>query len=141
MKFLLLCILIVNILNGAGKSYGDIFVSEVTSIYDGDTFRASIKGYPAIVGERISIRLNGVDTPELRGKCQQEKDLARLAKQFTVQTLRSAKMIELRNMKRGKYFRIIADVYVDRVNLSEALIRKGLGVAYHGGTKVKDWCE
>jgi hypothetical protein len=29
------------------KSYGDIKVLEVTSIYDGDTFRANIEGYPA----------------------------------------------------------------------------------------------
>jgi len=81
------------------KNYGSVEVSEVTSIYDGDTFRANIKDYPGIVGYRIGIRVNGIDTPEIRGKCEKEKLLAREAKQITVSTLRAAKKIELRNMK------------------------------------------
>jgi endonuclease YncB( thermonuclease family) len=31
----------------------------------------------------------------------------------------------LKNIKRGKYFRLIADVYVDGVNLGEQLVRQG----------------
>ena len=62
-------------------SYGIANVLEVTSIYDGDTFRANIEGYPAIIGEHMSIRINGIDTPELRGKCDKEKQLARKGKQ------------------------------------------------------------
>jgi micrococcal nuclease len=33
------------------KSYGDVYVLEVISIYDGDTFRANLRSYPAIIGE------------------------------------------------------------------------------------------
>ena len=33
--------------------FGNAVVEEVTSIYDGDTFRANIKGYPKIVGYRM----------------------------------------------------------------------------------------
>lgn len=100
------------------KNFGNITVDEVTSIYDADTFRANIKAWPPIVGERISIRVNGVDAPEIRGKCPEEKKMARDAKQFTVSQLRSAKKIELRNIRRGKYFRVLADVYVDGKNLA-----------------------
>jgi len=121
------------------KSYGDVKVLEVTSIYDGDTFRANIKGYPAIVGEHMSIRINGIDTPELQGKCDKEKQLARKAKQFTVEHLRGAKSITLKNIKRGKYFRLIADVYVDGISLGEQLIIKGHAVKYSGKTK-RNWC-
>lgn len=123
------------------KNYGTVLVSEVTSIYDGDTFRVNIKGYPDLLGYRMSIRVNGVDTPEMRGKCQQEKDLARKAKQITVAALRNGKKIELRNMKRGKYFRIVADVYIDGESLTTKLINSGLAVKYDGGTKTKDWCK
>lgn len=123
------------------KEYGNAIVDKVTSIYDGDTFRANIVGYPAIVGERIGIRVNGIDTPEMRGKCEKEKVLARKAKQFAVAALRGASTIELRRMKRGKYFRIVADVYVDGRNLADQLVRAGLAVAYDGGTKNKDWCK
>tara|TARA_R110000850_G_scaffold148836_5_gene271204 strand:- start:15162 stop:15599 length:438 start_codon:yes stop_codon:yes gene_type:complete len=144
MRLLLLLLLIVSGSSYAvsikDRNHGSLTVSEVTSIYDGDTFRANISGVHSLIGERIGIRVAGVDTPEMRGKCQKEKDLARKAKQVTVETLRSAKVIELRNTKRGKYFRIVADVYVDNKSLTDILISSGLGVAYDGGTKAKDWC-
>ena len=58
-------------------------------------------------------RVAGVDTPEMKAKCQREKVLARQAKQFVVAAIRGAKVIELRNLRRGKYFRIVADVILD----------------------------
>ncbi len=125
----------------SNKRYGSAVVSEVTSIYDGDTFRVNLKGYPEIIGNRIGIRINGIDTPEMRAQCQKEKRLARRAKQFVVTQLRSAKKIELRNMKRGKYFRIVADVYVDGKDLGTMLIDSALAVSYDGGHKAKDWCR
>jgi endonuclease YncB( thermonuclease family) len=143
MKYLLILILIISTIEAKKKpkTYGNVIVDEVTSIYDGDTFRVNIKDYPSIVGNKISIRLNGVDTPEMRGKCTKEKKLARKAKQLTVKTLREAKKIELRNMQRGKYFRIVADVYADNKSLAKILIKKKLAVKYYGGTKLKDWCK
>jgi len=125
----------------SNKNYGSVVVSEVTSIYDGDTFRANIKDYPGLIGYRMGIRINGIDTPEMRGKCLKEKTLAKEAKQFTVAQLREAKKIDLRNMKRGKYFRIVADVYVDDKNLAQMLIDNNLAVVYDGGRKAKDWCK
>jgi micrococcal nuclease len=74
-----------------------------------------------------------------RGKCNKEKQLARLAKQFTVGHLRAAKIIVLKNIKRGKYFRLIADVYIDGVNLGELLINQDHAVKYKGKTK-QTWC-
>ena len=125
----------------SNKNYGSVVVSEVTSIYDGDTFRANIKAYPELIGYRMGVRINGIDTPEMRGKCLKEKRLAQKAKQFSVEKLRGAKKIELRNMKRGKYFRIVADVYVDGKNLGSMLIDQELAVVYDGGHKAKDWCK
>jgi micrococcal nuclease len=122
-------------LNAKGKSYGDVKVLEVTSIYDSDTFRANLKGYPAIVGEHMPIRINGIDTPELRGKCEKEKQLARKVKQFTVENLRAAKSITLKNIKRGMYFRLIADIYIDGISLGELLIKYKHAVIYKGKGK------
>jgi len=95
---------------------------------------------PGVIGHHIPIRVNGIDTPELRGKCQAEKDLARLAKQTTVESLRAARVIELKNIKRGKYFRVIADVFVDGKSLAERLIKNKQAVSYDGGTKIS-WCK
>lgn len=120
--------------------FGTLVVSEITSIYDGDTFRANIQGVHPLIGQRMSVRVSGIDTAEMRGKCKQEKELARQAKQFTVNFLRSGSKIELRNVKRGKYFRIIADVFVDGKSLTRALIQSKLAVPYNGGTKAKNWC-
>ncbi len=122
------------------KVYGNVEVSEVTSIYDADTFRVNIEGWPDIAGKDVPIRVNGVDAPEIRGKCESEKKDARKAKQFTVNLLRSAQMVELKNMRRGKYFRILADVYVDGEALSEKLISAGLARPYNGGTR-EGWCN
>jgi endonuclease YncB( thermonuclease family) len=117
--------------------YGDALVAEVTSIYDGDTFRCNLQGYPPIAGERIGIRINGIDTPEMRDNRPKIKALARKAKQYTVQRLRKGKQIILRNMQRGKYFRVVADVYVDGSSLGQELISAGLAKPYDGGKKPK----
>jgi len=139
LAILLICFILVSAF--AERTYGSVTIAEVTSIYDGDTFRANIPDYPSIIGERMGIRINGVDTPEMRGKCEQEKVLARKAKQYNIKALRNAKTIELRNMQRGKYFRIVADVYADGQSVGEGLVRQGLAVIYDGGRKVKDWCK
>lgn len=84
--------------------------------------------------------MNGVDAPEIRGECDSEKEAAKLAKQFTVRELMAANKIELRNMQRGKYFRIIADVYIDGKNLTDLLIKAKHARHYNGG-KRESWCE
>lgn len=124
----------------AAKEYGSLIVTEVRSIYDGDSFKVNIEGLHPIIGQSIGIRVNGVDTPEMRSKCKEEKLKARQAKKHTVAFLRQAKVIELRNIQRDKYFRIVADVYADDKSLAESLINKGLGVQYYGGKKRK-WCS
>ena len=67
--------------------------------------------------------------------------MTNLAQRFAEKTLRSAKVVELRNLQRGKYFRIVADVYADGVNVGEELVKESLAVVYDGGRKTKDWCE
>ena len=143
MKILLFTLLLLSALYAQSlkdMTFGSATVLKVTSIYDGDTFRADIKDYPDIVGKRMSIRINGIDTPEIKAHCEKEKILARVAKQATVLMLRNAHTIELRNIKRGKYFRIIADVYADGESVAEELKQKHLAVSYDGKTKI-DWCK
>ena len=55
--------------------------------------------------------------------------------------LKDAKKITLNNMKRGKYFRIAADVIVDGENLADILIQAGLAIEYNGGKKSHKWCD
>lgn len=122
------------------SNFGSIRVSSVDSIYDGDTFRVNVNQLHPLIGERIPIRVAGIDTPEIRGKCKKEKKLAQQAKQFTASAIRKSQSIELHNLKRGKYFRVLADVKLNGYDLAQALIERGLAVPYQGGKKV-DWCR
>ena len=123
-----------------GQEYGSVRVSGVVSVYDADTFRVNIIGWPDVVGLNMPVRLSGVDAPEIRGQCDYEKAAARAGKQFTAVRLESARVIELQNIRRGKYFRLIADVLVDGRSLSELLIQEGHARPYDGGKRL-GWCN
>ena len=99
-----------------------------------------LSGLHPIIGNKISIRVNGIDTPDIRGKCEKEKYDAKQAQQMVTDILKDADQIVLRNMERGKYFRIAADVMVDGENLADMLIEAGTAVRYDGGKKTHRWC-
>lgn len=122
------------------REYGSVVVDRVISVYDGDTFRVDIAGLHPIISNEISIRVNGVDTPEIRGDDQCARLLARNAKKFTKELLMGSEVVELHNLKRGKYFRIVADVSVDGIDLGGALVAAGLARSYYGGKKKKWTC-
>ena len=136
--FLILCFGVYSA--EAAPEYGTVTVSRVISVYDGDTFRVDIDSLPPIVGKNIPIRLNGVDTPEIRGKCQYEKDLALKARDFVRNKLANAKEIKLSKLQRGKYFRVVANVMVDGVSLEQELLENKLAYKYTGGKK-SSWCD
>ncbi len=115
-------------------TFGNAVVSEIVSIHDGDTFTVNIKDWPDVVGHKISIRVSGIDTPEMNDNRPEIHALAVQAKIFVVDFLKSG-TIELRNLKRDKYFRLNADVYVDDKSLSDALLVAKLAHPYDGGTK------
>ena len=141
MKKLLLLILSLGVYSvQAAPEYGTVTVSRVISVYDGDTFRVDIDSLPPIVGKNIAIRLNGVDTPEIRGKCKYEKDLALKARDFVRNKLSNAKEIKLTKLQRGKYFRVVANVMVDGVSREQELLENELAYKYTGGKK-SSWCN
>ncbi len=118
----------------------DGYLVQLESVYDADTFRVTFNDWPAIVGHNIPIRLRGVDAAEIRGKCAKEKQLAQQAKAFTLRQLTEAKEIQLHNLERGKYFRLIADVSVDGRDLASLLLAAQLARPYQGGTR-QGWCN
>jgi len=141
MKKLLLLIICIGLSSvQAAPEYGTVTVSKVISVYDGDTFRVDIDSLPPIVGKNIPIRLNGVDAPEIQGKCQYEKDLALKARDFVRNKLANAIEIKLTKLQRGKYFRVVADVMVDGVSLEKELLENELAYKYTGGKK-SSWCK
>jgi len=138
--FISLLLIVLSLTTQAKPQYGTVTVSKVISVYDGDTFRVNIDSLPPIVGKNIRIRVNGIDTPEIRGKCQYEKNLALKARDFVRNKLANAKEIKLTNLQRGKYFRVVANVVVDRVSLEQELLDNKLAYEYSGGKKLS-WCK
>jgi endonuclease YncB( thermonuclease family) len=119
----------------AKHTYGNLYVLKVDRVHDGDTFIAEISDVHPIIGKEISIRINGIDTPEITDKRPAIKELAIKARDYVQQRLLKSCVIELINVQRDKYFRLLADVYVDGVNLADELIRAGLAKPYDGKTK------
>ena len=109
--------------------------------YDGDTIYVNIPGLPGEIAE-MSVRVRGVDTPEIRGKCESEKSLAGKARDFARQSLKSAKRVEFCEPEWGRYGgRVVASVRIDGRALDQKLINQGLARPYDGKTKRQPWCQ
>ena len=71
--------------------------------YDGDTCYIIIKALPKKL-EKMSVRILGIDTPEIRGKCAEEKELAIKARVFANKAFRSANKIEFKKILSNEGF-------------------------------------
>ena len=108
---------------------------QVIKVYDGDTItNASKMPYPESPMYRFSVRLNGIDTPEIKGKNADEKEIAKKARD-ELSALILNKSVTLKNVQSEKYGRILADVYLEDVFLNDWMIEKKFAVKYDGGTK------
>ena len=111
----------------------------VIKVYDADTITIASKlPYDESPMYRLSVRLNGIDTPEMKGKgvSDEEKEAARLARDF-VSNLVLNKFVSLENIESEKYGRILADVYIGDIHLNNLLLKERYAVKYDGGTKIK----
>ena len=100
-----------------------------------DTFVINIANVPDVFGNNIAVRIRGIDTPELNDKREEIRKISIQAKEELEKLLLNAKNITLYNLGRDKYFRLLASVKVDNVDVSEYLIKKGLAKKYNGGKK------
>ncbi len=123
---------------GGSEAPGPV-TAEVLAVIDGDTIdvRALIW-----IDQNVEtrVRLAGVDTPELRGKCDRERDLAMAARAFVIDAV-GGTMVTLDDVRYDKYGgRVLARVRtVSGEDLATLIIAAGLGRAYAGG-KRDDWC-
>ena len=130
----------------------------INSVYDGDT----ISKLQVDLGFNLkyinSLRIIGIDTPELRTKSKIEKIKGYQARDM-LRLLIGKNMLAVRSVSKkgtGKYGRLLGELYIHQgvdldkegkiinhkwINAGEKLIECGLAVAYDGGTKTKDWSE
>ncbi len=123
----------------AGEIIPGPVTADVVSVYDGDTLTVDAHPWPQIT-VRTSVRVAGIDAPEIRGKCDSEKAIAREARGLARETVGAS--VYLRDVELGKYAgRVIADVFTeDGRRLADVLIEAGLARVYDGGER-EGWCE
>ena len=112
-----------------------IYQGIVIKVYDGDTITIAAKlPYEKSELYRFSVRLNGIDAPEIKGKTEDEKNAAHIS-QKALEKLILHKNVILKNTNTEKYGRILADVYCDDLHLNQWLLDHKLAVPYNGKTK------
>lgn len=113
--------------------------AKVVSIYDGDTCQCVFVYEKRFI--RLKVRLNGIDTPELRNPEQKESALQ--AKQY-LQDLcqQNAYIVFLECLEFDKYGRLLANIYANKdeyqnkqESFNTLLIHAGHAYSYDGGTK------
>ena len=109
------------------------------SNYDGDSFDVTLDlGFDLIYHSKV--RIQGVDTPELRGGTDVSKAAGNLAKvlatDFVCEAMNVGKAFFVSETYRGKFGRPLGDIVDSGGNsLREYLIANRLGVPYHGEAK------
>ena len=114
-----------------------ITVGKVIKVYDGDTF-TMISKLPYSEGPiyRFSVRMNGIDSPEIKGQTNNEKELAKQSRD-ALSNLILGKIVTLKNITTEKYGRILADVYMGNVCVNNWMLINKYAVKYDGGTKLR----
>ncbi len=123
--------------------------AEFVSNYDADTLTVnlpSIKhadsdGSMEVFWKNISVRIIGVDAPEMKGDCPNETKKAKAAQKVVQGWLKKAKHIELVNPTRDKYFRLLAEVQIDGQSVGDMLLEQGIAFPYDGGARPNHWCN
>lgn len=107
----------------------------VIKVYDGDTITIASKlPFAESPLYRLSVRLNGIDTPEIKGKSDDEKTAAKNARD-ALSGLILNKHIVLKNIQSEKYGRILADVYINELHVNLWMIQQRYAISYEGKTK------
>ncbi len=112
--------------------------ARVVSVTDGDTVLVRARIW---LGQDVEtrIRLEGVDAPEMRGKCAAERRLAVKARDYVVARV-EGRAVDLFHIQYGKYAgRVVARIRDAKGDLSTAIIAAGLGRVYGGGRR-RSWC-
>lgn len=130
----------------------------VVKVYDGDTITiaSAVPGLYASPVYKFTVRLRGVDTPELRSRDADEKAVAKIARD-ALRKLIMHEVVDLHDVELEKYGRMLCDVTVrpqhdahtsapaaggsmqqpDKVCLRQWLLSNRLAVVYDGGTKAR----
>jgi micrococcal nuclease len=107
------------------------YKASVRSIYDGDTIRVDIDLGFGVILKNQSLRLLGIDTPEIRGE---ERPEGLISREYVVERIPVGSNITIQTVRdtREKFGRYLATIFYgeDEKNLNEELLENGLAKPY-----------
>lgn len=109
-------------------------LAKVVKVYDPDTITVLFKYQNTFY--KKSLRLHGIDAPELRSKIQAEVDLCKSGQAY-LSNLILNKIIKVQMGPFDKYGRVLSKIYLysDNTDIIQTLIRGGFVRKYDGGRK------
>lgn len=131
----------------AGPVYSIPIVLEqrdIEDVYDGDTFYIRLNGIHPVFGQRLPIRIKGIDAPERRSSCDTpalralEREAASIVASYLENLLYRASSIRLEEIERNVYFRVDAKVIIDGMDIGQAMLEAGM--VQPSVDKRVDWC-
>jgi micrococcal nuclease len=110
--------------------------AKVVSVYDGDTVTLVFKFANDFY--KWNCRLNGIDTPEMKSKDNDEKAFAIKARDFLREQI-LGKIVDIKCGDFDKYGRLLISIFIENdINISDLMISEGYAKSYFGGTK-EEW--
>jgi len=124
----------------SAKAIAGPVLARVVKVLDGDSFLVDALVWPG-TSVSVSIRVRGVDAPELRSKCPHERWLARQSREGLAAQV-AMQHVKLHNINGDKYYgRVLADVTLeDGSDLAQVLLANRM-VRPYGGQRRKGWCS
>lgn len=113
----LLCVLLLLVLAVAENVFA--WPGQVVSVTDGDTIKVLDP-----VGQQVKIRLYGIDSPE------KKQSFGQAATKHTANMI-AGKTVEIEEIDRDRYGRIVGIVLIGGVNVNQELVRNGYAWVYH----------
>jgi endonuclease YncB( thermonuclease family) len=115
------------------------YPAEVLRVIDGDTFEARVRVWPGL-DITTRVRLRGIDAPELRARCGEERDKA-MAARDALRAILTQGEVGVSRITLDKYGgRVLADAMTHATaDIAEALFAAGLVRRYSGGRR-EGWC-
>lgn len=108
----------------------------LVKVVDGDTVDVDIDLGFGVWLRKQRIRLYGIDTPESRTRDKVEKVYGLAAKDFLSKMLSTGEMsIKTHKDAKGKFGRILGEVWCFDTNVNQKMIEEHHAVEYHGQSK------
>ena len=112
----------------------------VLRVLYGDTVTVRVRVW---IGQEIetSLRIEGIDAPEMKSQCAKERALAETARQEIIRLLGDNR-IRIYNVRLEKYAgRVLAQAQTAAgIDIGKHMLEKGLARPYHG-EKRQPWCS